>query len=209
MDLQISFFLLFIVFTAGHSLSCYECMGLKGSCADQKVKTCPRESSRCLSTTSVTQTGDATVKIKVQDCAAVCASESMNLGIIKTSSVCCNTDRCNTQDAPDPKTDSNGKTCYYCDEKSCSNTLRCSGSEDHCITATGSFGDPSVVVKGCASKSICDTMKPNTYVQSITCCVGNLCNGAETVTQSANSFKSVTQSIWFLCCFVLSFIVLH
>ncbi|XP_073681090.1 urokinase plasminogen activator surface receptor-like [Garra rufa] len=200
MDLQISVLLLFILFTTGHSLSCYECTSLKGSCTDQKVKTCPRGSSMCSSSTSVTQSADTTAKIKVKDCAAVCASGSLNLGILKKSSVCCNTDQCNTQDAPDPRTDSNGKTCYYCDGKSCSNTLKCSGSEDRCITATGSFGDQSLVVKGCASKSICDVKSPATDVQSITCCEGNLCNGDS---------KSVTQSFRFLCCFLLSFILLH
>uniref|UniRef100_A0A8C1TUM4 Uncharacterized protein n=1 Tax=Cyprinus carpio TaxID=7962 RepID=A0A8C1TUM4_CYPCA len=64
--------------------SCYDCMGLMGSCANQNVKTCPSGSS----------------KLKIKDCAADCASGSMNLGIVKRSSVCCNTDRCNVRDAP-------------------------------------------------------------------------------------------------------------
>ncbi|XP_050958157.1 phospholipase A2 inhibitor gamma subunit B-like [Labeo rohita] len=210
MDLQISLFLLFIIFTAGHSLSCYECTDQKGSCADKKVKSCPRGSSKCISSTAVTQVGNFSAKVKVKDCADVCASGSMNLGIIKKSSVCCNTDRCNTLDAPDPRTDSNGKKCYYCDGKSCSNILSCSGKEDHCITATGSFVDQSLVVKGCASKSICDATTSVTDVQTISCCEGNLCNNDANIgPQSANSAESVTQSFRFLCCFLLSFVLLH
>uniref|UniRef100_A0A8C1S8T8 Lymphocyte antigen 6 family member M5 n=1 Tax=Cyprinus carpio TaxID=7962 RepID=A0A8C1S8T8_CYPCA len=123
--------------TKGHSLSCYECSGQKGSCANQKVKTCPRGFSKCMSTTAVTQVGNDSLKVKVKDCAADCASGSMNLGIVKRSSVCCNTDRCNVRDAPDPSIDSNGKKCYSCDGKNCSNTVSCSGSEDHCITSVG------------------------------------------------------------------------
>uniref|UniRef100_A0A673FRW7 Uncharacterized protein n=1 Tax=Sinocyclocheilus rhinocerous TaxID=307959 RepID=A0A673FRW7_9TELE len=70
----------------GHSLSCYECISLTGSCADQQEKPCP--------------SGTSNINEKMKGCAADCASGSMNLGIVRTSSVCCNTDRCNVQDAP-------------------------------------------------------------------------------------------------------------
>uniref|UniRef100_A0A671PBY4 UPAR/Ly6 domain-containing protein n=1 Tax=Sinocyclocheilus anshuiensis TaxID=1608454 RepID=A0A671PBY4_9TELE len=53
------------------------------------------------------------------------------------------------------------------------------------------------VVKGCVSKDICDSMVSS--VEDISCCEGNLCNGAQ----------SVTQSFLFLCCSLLSFILLH
>ncbi|XP_050958160.1 urokinase plasminogen activator surface receptor-like [Labeo rohita] len=199
MDLQISVFLLFVLFTAGHSLSCYECMGLTGSCSDQKLKTCPSGSSMCMSLTTVAQAGGTTAKAKVKDCAADCASGSINLGIGKNSLACCNTDQCNVQDAPDPSNVPNGKTCYSCDEKSCLNILSCSGTEDRCLKATASFGGQSMAVKGCISKSLCGSGIPVSDVQSISCCEGNLCNGA----------KSVTQSFLFLCCSLLSFILLH
>ncbi|XP_059363306.1 urokinase plasminogen activator surface receptor-like [Carassius carassius] len=123
----------------------------------------------------------------------------MNMGIAKTSLVCCNTDQCNIQDAPDPSSVPNGKTCYSCDEKSCSNILNCSGSEDRCFKATTSVGGQSIVVKGCVSKSICDAETSVRDVQGFSCCEGNLCNGAQ----------SVSQSFMFFCCSLLSFILLH
>ncbi|XP_058613291.1 phospholipase A2 inhibitor NAI-like isoform X1 [Onychostoma macrolepis] len=197
MDLQISVFLLFSLFTAGHSFSCYECMA--ASCVNQNVKTCPSGSSKCMSSTTVIQVGDIRDKWKVKACAADCVSGSMNIGIVKTSSVCCDTDRCNIQDAPDPSNVLNGKKCYSCDEKSCSNILSCSGSEDRCLKATGTIGGQSTV-KGCVSKSICDAETSLLRgVERISCCEGNLCNGAQ----------SVTQSFLFLCCSLLSFILLH
>ncbi|XP_058613457.1 zinc finger BED domain-containing protein 4-like [Onychostoma macrolepis] len=110
--------------------------------------------------------------IKVKDCAADCANPSIS---------------------------PNGKTCYSCDEKSCSNILSCSGSEDRCFKATESFGGQSMVLKGCVSKSICDATTSVGDVQGVSCCEGNLCNDA----------KSVTQSFLFLCCSLLSFILLH
>ncbi|XP_067280421.1 urokinase plasminogen activator surface receptor-like [Pseudorasbora parva] len=196
MDLQISVFLFFILFTAGHSLDCYECLGLTGSCADQKLKTCPGGSSKCMSVTAVTQGGEITVKVKTKDCAPACQNGSMNFGISKVTSSCCNTDQCNFQDAPDPSNIPNGKTCYSCDGQSCSNTVRCSGTEDRCIKATGIS---SVAVKGCASKSMCDPTSFIPNVEDISCCEGNLCNGAQ----------SVTQSFLFLCCSLLSYFLLH
>uniref|UniRef100_A0A9J7XIX8 UPAR/Ly6 domain-containing protein n=1 Tax=Cyprinus carpio carpio TaxID=630221 RepID=A0A9J7XIX8_CYPCA len=199
MDLQISVFLLFLLFTAGHSLSCYECMGLTGSCSDQRVKTCPSGFSKCMSSTTVAQAGGNSAKVMLKDCIADCPSGSMNLGIAKTSFACCNTDQCNVQDAPDPSNVPNGKTCYSCDGQSCSNILSCTGNEDRCLKATASYGEQSLVVKGCVSKSICDTTTSVDDVQSVSCCEGNLCNGVQ----------SVSQSFLFLCCSLLSFILLH
>ncbi|XP_067233065.1 urokinase plasminogen activator surface receptor-like [Chanodichthys erythropterus] len=197
MDLQISVFLLFILFTAGHSLSCYECMSATGSCADQKLKTCPIESSQCKSSTSVAQVGDSILKAK--NCVPACQSGSLNLGTSKTTYSCCTTDQCNLQDAPDPSNVPNGKTCYTCDVQSCSTILNCLGDEDRCVTVTATSVGQSISVKGCASKSICGTTASVHGIGSISCCEGNLCNGDQ----------SVSQSFLFLCCSLLSYFLLH
>ncbi|XP_050949649.1 urokinase plasminogen activator surface receptor-like [Labeo rohita] len=199
MDLQISVFLLFILFAAGHSFSCYECSSLTGSCASQMVKTCPSGFSQCMSSTTVLQDGGISGKAKSKDCADDCISGSMNIGTGKTSFACCNTDQCNILDAPDPSNVPNGKTCYSCDEKSCSNILSCSGSEDRCLKATGTLSGQSTVVKGCVSSSFCDAQRSVRGIESASCCEGNLCNGA----------PSVTQSFLFLCCSLLFFILLQ
>ncbi|XP_051733841.1 prostate stem cell antigen-like [Ctenopharyngodon idella] len=199
MDLQISVFLLFILFTAGHSLRCYECNGLTGSCVGQTVQTCPSGYSQCESLTGVTQIGDITSKEKFKGCAPVCRSGSINFGLVRMTTSCCNTDLCNLQDAPDPSNVPNGKKCYYCDGQTCSKTLSCSGDEDRCITATATSGGQTVVVKGCVSKSFCDATTSVRNVESISCCEGNLCNGAQ----------SVSQSFLFFCCSLLSYFLLH
>ncbi|XP_073680151.1 urokinase plasminogen activator surface receptor-like [Garra rufa] len=162
MDLQVSVFLLFILFTAVNN-----------------------------STT-----------IAAKSCALPigCPSGSINFGIGKIASSCCNTDLCNAQNAPDASVVPNGKTCYYCDGQSCSNTLSCSGSEDRCIKATANLGGQSIVVKGCISKSVCDAVSIlDSFVGGVSCCEGNMCNNA----------ISVTQSFLFLCGSLLSFILLH
>ncbi|XP_043090239.1 fap1 adhesin-like [Puntigrus tetrazona] len=140
-------------------------------------------------------------KNNVQGCSLGCESGSMNLGILKSTYFCCGTSFCNANDAPDPNAIvGNGKTCYYCDGDSCSNILRCSGTEDRCITATKAVGGRDTVVKGCVSKVICDSKTLANSVEDVSCCKGNLCNGDESVPQSVtqsfiqNDDESVTQS---------------
>ncbi|XP_048054002.1 prostate stem cell antigen-like isoform X2 [Megalobrama amblycephala] len=199
MDLQISVFLLFILFTAGHSLSCYECNGLTGSCVDQMELTCPSGSTHCESLTAVTQIGHITSEEKRKGCVSACQNGSINLGLARMTTTCCNTDLCNLQDAPDPSNVPNGKKCYYCDGLTCSNTLSCSGDDDRCITARVASGGPPAVVKGCVSKSFCGATTSVRNVESFSCCEGDLCNGAQ----------SVSQSFLFLCCSLLSYFLLH
>ncbi|KAK7143123.1 hypothetical protein R3I93_014327 [Phoxinus phoxinus] len=198
MDLQLSVFLLFILFTAGHSLKCYECLNPAGSCVGQQTETtCPAGSSHCTSTIVGTQVGGISSTGNTKACAPACLPQSYNVGIIRSTTSCCITDKCNLADVPEPI--ATGKSCYYCDANTCSNTVKCSGIEDRCINGTGNFVfGLSTVVKGCVSKSICDAASAS-GVKSLLCCEGNLCNGAQ----------SVTQSVLFLCCSLLSYFMMH
>ncbi|XP_050949763.1 urokinase plasminogen activator surface receptor-like [Labeo rohita] len=228
MDLQLSVFLLFALFTAGHSLSCYQCPGTTSDSCVQS--TCSNESSSCLAAT--VYSGDNRTVAKGCFISNGCPTGSVHLGSIKASLYCCTTDLCNAQDAPDPKNNTaNGKMCYYCDGQNCSKTLSCSGTEDRCFTQSGTFNGHLLVYKGCVSKSLCDSTTFNPIVSNFTCCEGNLCNGNTDVTQSttqstttqaattksstqgttkgASGAQSVTQSFLFLCFSLLSFILLH
>ncbi|KAK9955021.1 hypothetical protein ABG768_014929 [Culter alburnus] len=195
MDLQISVFLLFVLFTAGHSLSCYDCV--LGSC---RQTTCSSGFTNCY---SATYSYNATVGT-IRGCAPAnsCVNGFVNFGYIKGSTTCCNTDLCNTQDAPEPSNTPNGKKCYSCDgllSQNCTNVLSCSVNEDRCFKE--SVVNQTAVIKGCASKSYCDGTAAivNASLVSFSCCDGNLCNGAQ----------SVSQSFLFLCCSLLSYFLLH
>ncbi|XP_039513334.1 urokinase plasminogen activator surface receptor-like [Pimephales promelas] len=195
MDLQISVFLLFILFTAGQSRSCYQCTSLQGSSCNSGI--CSDGFSNCLGAT--VEVVNFT-KFTAKTCAPlVCPSGSINLGIGKISSYCCDTDLCNNKDATDPSNPTNGNSCYYCDGQNCLNTVKCSGNEDRCIKATGKFGDQTLVVKGCVSKLICDATSFIPSVEGISCCEGNLCNGSQ----------SVTQSVLIFCGSLLSYFLMH
>ncbi|XP_048018574.1 ly6/PLAUR domain-containing protein 3-like [Megalobrama amblycephala] len=259
MDLQISVFLLFILFTAGtktnsfynvpdfkyrsyFSTKCYECMhDPTGSCMKISVQ-CPVGFYKCFSSTMVIEHGFLGLDTEVMNktCAVGCKSGSLNSGKLKISGSCCGTNFCNAIDAPDPRKNiPNGNKCYYCDDQSCSNILSCSGTEDRCVTLRMTLGGALMVLKGCVSKSLCDT-PTSTLIQEFSCCEGNLCNGdkrvSQSVTQSSmynrdkrvtksfiqsfvhksdtqssiyNGAHSVTQSFLFLCSSLLSYFLLH
>ncbi|KAK7143128.1 hypothetical protein R3I93_014332 [Phoxinus phoxinus] len=66
--------------------------------------------------------------------------------------------------------------------------------------SSATSANQTVVVKGCISKSVCDAATSvSVDFGNATCCSGNLCNGAQ----------SVTQSVLFLCCSLLSYFLMH
>ncbi|XP_056301848.1 urokinase plasminogen activator surface receptor-like [Danio aesculapii] len=201
MQSQISVCLLFVLFTAGHSIRCYVCRSLNNPCVNRDVE-CPKTFFKCWSFTTLHYLGNTTIMSKGKECAVNCQNGSSYTGTAMTFSACCDTDLCNAENTPDPRTiAANGLKCYSCDEKSCTNIVNCTGSEDHCKTITqrnakGVSGEP-MVQKGCASKSICDASLA-TSVQGISCCSGNLCNEA----------KSVTKSFLILCFPLITFILM-
>ncbi|XP_018937068.1 lymphocyte antigen 6B [Cyprinus carpio] len=98
MDLQISVFLLFILFTAGHSLICYECVDLMGSCANQNATTCPIGSTSCMSITTVTEVGPIKLTSTTKLCTPLCEPGTQQLPTGSITTQCCNTDLCNAAD---------------------------------------------------------------------------------------------------------------
>ncbi|XP_068072278.1 urokinase plasminogen activator surface receptor-like [Danio rerio] len=205
MDLQISVFLLFVLFTTGESIDCYECASVTDSCADQKVRTCP-ESYSCFSSTSRTELGGVLniTKTKVKGCILSygCLPGYTNFNSLNVSFVCCDTNLCNAKDVSEPAVNSNSlipnaMQCYTCYGQNCSTTIMsCSGNEDHCITVTDNVGGLPFTTQGCASKAVCDTAL--SYRGRSICCSGNLCNGA----------KSETLNLLFLCFSLISFILM-
>ncbi|XP_057216953.1 CD59 glycoprotein-like [Triplophysa rosa] len=186
MQLNIFIVLFLTLFTGGHSLKCYSCRDTSGSCSTQT--TCSMNDTTCASATVVGTLDGNTVTTKFKDCYSpqACGNGSLNLGVLKSavSMQCCNTDLCNSQDVPDYDThDVNGKQCYSCDEKSCFSILNCLGTEDYCITGTENMTSLPVTLKGCASKSVCDATSQATGRFSYSCCQGNLCNNAKSITQ--------------------------
>ncbi|KAL1253418.1 hypothetical protein QQF64_018111 [Cirrhinus molitorella] len=235
MHLQVSIVVLFIPLTGGYSLECYACE--PGQYCQYSTRTC-YDKCRSTKTVDYfgphreeadnRQRERARTPIRIKNKHATCPGtgqkqETMSKGCAnphdcKSWSLgtgcwtreyvaeCCSSYRCNEKYVSvyfshNP----NGKRCYTCDEEDCSKTLSCWGQEDYCFTAYEPSSQQSLATKGCASKSACD-QEPGEILGlngNITCCEGNLCNVAQSGTQSG------TQSFLFLCCSLLSFILLH
>uniref|UniRef100_A0A3B1KAW7 Snake toxin/toxin-like domain-containing protein n=1 Tax=Astyanax mexicanus TaxID=7994 RepID=A0A3B1KAW7_ASTMX len=120
-----------------------------------------------------------------------CVSGSMNLGAMKISvnTKCCSTDLCNSQSVPAlPRGSPNGRKCYTCDNNDCTGIVDCEGDEDHCVNIKSSAGNVMVTLKAVSAKvcvmevrGACSTAGVS---ESVNCCQGNLCNGAESVNLS-------------------------
>ncbi|XP_063344444.1 urokinase plasminogen activator surface receptor-like [Pelmatolapia mariae] len=175
------------------ALKCYECTpDLSGSCT-QTTKECP-SNTQCGSVRATSYAGGLKVAdFKEKGCAAAeeCVQASINFGGSQTliTTKCCTSDLCNSQDAPEGSiSPPNGKKCFYCDGIHCTNTLKCNGDEDHCISTAVTVEGQKVTLKGCASKLICsETQSAQISAiigEEVNCCQGDLCNSASSTSVS-------------------------
>ncbi|KAL6483692.1 hypothetical protein MHYP_G00085640 [Metynnis hypsauchen] len=187
MRLQISLYLICVLFPKALTLKCYQYKpGLPGTCTTTQMD-CP---DQCTTGTIVVDTGGQQQEVRKKTCgiAAECITGSANLGVLKTSVKlkCCNTDLCNSQTVEALSQGSeNGHKCYTCVGDNCTGTVSCEGDEDRCVSTTVTAGDAQKMMKGCASRSFCtagvSTLQTAGVTGSVSCCEGDLCNGAEGV----------------------------
>ncbi|XP_017542708.1 urokinase plasminogen activator surface receptor-like [Pygocentrus nattereri] len=184
MKLGVTLALICALFSKAPALRCYQCMPqLFGDCTDTQTY-CPHQ---CDSKTIVLNFGDQKHEIHSKTCAIAeqCVTGSLNLGHMKMTfnTKCCSTDLCNSQKVTAlPQGSPNGKICYACSKDGCSETVRCEGDEDRCISTTVNSGGVKMTMRGCVSRSLCVGDTTNIEEAGITgdvrCCEGNLCNRA-------------------------------
>ncbi|KAL7859158.1 hypothetical protein SRHO_G00143050 [Serrasalmus rhombeus] len=186
MKLQVTLSLICVLLPKALTLTCNKCVpDLSGTCTDSQVAC----TDRCGSGTVLLNVVGVERTMRTKDCAAAaeCVSGSLNLGAMKMTMnmQCCTSDRCNSQTpAALPFGSSNGKKCYMCIDNDCSGTVSCEGDQDRCISATATASGVQVAMKGCVSRNLCtdaSSMQAAGVTGSVSCCEGNLCNGAEGV----------------------------
>ncbi|XP_063054168.1 phospholipase A2 inhibitor NAI-like [Engraulis encrasicolus] len=177
------------LFCRGAALTCNQCIPVSSpSCTNTETE-CGANS--CGSMTVTTYANNQKLQdMNFKTClpSEQCINGVMNFGLVKTtiSTKCCKTDRCNSQETPELNTNSTatGKKCFTCQGDDCTQMMSCVGSEDRCIKTTVELSGQKVTSKGCASKSICVgdlSAQLGSTAVGLSCCEGDLCNGAKHV----------------------------
>ncbi|XP_062372644.1 urokinase plasminogen activator surface receptor-like isoform X2 [Sardina pilchardus] len=136
----------------------------------------------CASVTEAFFEGDTEIVSNVRCCVQPdhCIAGSINLGVSKRTinTECCGKELCNTKNTPEFNKDDtpNGKKCFTCEGNDCTKTMDCVGNEDHCIKSTTEMNGQIAILKGCASRSICQGNVSGLMGYLSECCEGNLCN---------------------------------
>ncbi|XP_056398533.1 phospholipase A2 inhibitor and Ly6/PLAUR domain-containing protein-like isoform X2 [Hyla sarda] len=192
-------------------------MSLSDAVCNGTSKDCPSGDYSCLLSYIVTSMGGMEIsKMYVRQCAKknVCSrtgSISLPNGRIKTGTTCCSTNDCMPEKPtlPPDSIEKNGlscKTCFTPNSKTCDTDLftDCVGNETMCITqVTTRTGDvpTSTVVKGCATKVLCEPSHQVWKLGTMTVNLENACtNGGVYVRSSLILMVSALWLYWKSSC---------
>ncbi|XP_063798553.1 phospholipase A2 inhibitor and Ly6/PLAUR domain-containing protein-like isoform X2 [Pseudophryne corroboree] len=156
------------------SLTCYHC-NTTGITCDGNDKLCDKMFDTCLTTLTEIRSDKAAGKPVLKSIVKSCGhkqdcnqtySMSFNASYLHASTVCCQGDKCKTENIELPKRElkDNSVKCPSCNDLStkCTNpiTINCTAEENKCITYTASYGSPDVkyIARGCSTPNVC-TMK--------------------------------------------------
>ncbi|KAG7469195.1 hypothetical protein MATL_G00126400 [Megalops atlanticus] len=179
-------------FTAGHALNCTGCTAEDWASCNGTVSACG-ERQKCVSAASELIQALYREKRVTKKVARACVDAGFcnaNLSFnFKYASWKIRT-TCDGIQAPtvSGEAEPNGLRCVGCIAvpSECTKAVECRGEERMCITVTEKVAGNIMVNKGCATRSACkqgvnisDLLGP-VLTGSVSCCEGNLCNGAGT-----------------------------
>ncbi|XP_048357027.1 urokinase plasminogen activator surface receptor-like [Sphaerodactylus townsendi] len=178
-------------------MHCYSCGSADGSCFNSSLAQmrCSRPGEQCVDITSFSEPEEFSQDEQhIKGCGQLTHCQEP-LGFHNGNSFylikCCDSSLCNkeTQDYKASPLPLNGVMCYSCEgnfSQGCApddiTQTRCRGPMNQCLEASGIDGvsGQSLVIKGCASSSWCDSPYTSIYKNlgglHLRCCTEDLCN---------------------------------
>ncbi|XP_043929335.1 phospholipase A2 inhibitor and Ly6/PLAUR domain-containing protein-like [Protopterus annectens] len=150
-------------------LQCFRCTALGSTTCTQTAQNCSAERSNCLTSSVRLEYGMAVQNNSLlKTCSALdfCNKQiTGNFGNAKMTILtdCCTSNLCNLSafNISGLNTTTNGRFCNACSGTSADacvnkyNQTQCTGNQDQCITASGTFFSGISYVSGCASSDLC------------------------------------------------------
>ncbi|XP_038668811.1 urokinase plasminogen activator surface receptor-like isoform X2 [Scyliorhinus canicula] len=167
---------------------CHSCFGESGVCSSKPIQCI---SSSCTTASIKEVINGTSQEYLLKGCGNCFGSLSFNAGpfSVERADRCCQSDNCNNQTvAVEVNTTLNGLMCYGCtpySNQKCSDAktmVNCVGKQTRCLhSSTTGHSNQNVIIKGCASESICNNpdvlkfyeLQPK---QDFYCCKGSGCN---------------------------------
>ncbi|XP_073457302.1 phospholipase A2 inhibitor NAI-like [Aquarana catesbeiana] len=175
---------------SGYSLSCTHCVSSSDSCTGTSMP-CPSGSVCGAQYTETWALGAPTSKEYMMSCIPqnkcnIKGSFTQPKNVrVKMGISCCTSDRCTPSlpSLPRDSSGSNGLTCRSCmstDSTSCytSDTIQCTGDENMCLLQTTKISGKakgSKAIRGCATKSICDSGSLSSSSQGVKTDIKYIC----------------------------------
>uniref|UniRef100_A0A8C5QVB5 UPAR/Ly6 domain-containing protein n=1 Tax=Leptobrachium leishanense TaxID=445787 RepID=A0A8C5QVB5_9ANUR len=178
-SLLLLFGVLLALVSTGYSITCTSCTGF--NCTAGNITCADSNACSTLYSATVTKDGGNLASFAractPKDLCNITKSMSYSNVKVKMAIQCCETDGCNPEfrELPPDNETANGVVCRSCRSESSDScytdeTIECKGNENMCLLQTikiSGIGTGSMSIRGCATKSFCDTTSQSLSVDGI------------------------------------------
>ncbi|XP_043539238.1 phospholipase A2 inhibitor 25 kDa subunit-like [Chiloscyllium plagiosum] len=166
-------------------LTCHSCTA-QGKTCETTQTSCPPGINSCITMSVSTNAGGIKQIMIFKNCGVCERNISLQFGLINVAQICksCSSNLCNDHPFEEEPSNLNGLECYSNSPEGSNamSIVKCTGTQDRCLTASGNFGGVKMELRGCASSEACQAIDQSTMGMQLSytgnCCEPKLCNKA-------------------------------
>ncbi|GCC21355.1 hypothetical protein chiPu_0019824 [Chiloscyllium punctatum] len=167
------------------SLTCLSCTAPSHTCETTQTSCRPGINS-CITMSVSTNAGGMKQFMILKNCGVCEQNTSLQFGSMNVAEICksCSSNLCNNHPFEEGPSNLNGFECYTNspEDSNARSIVKCTGTQDHCLTASSSFGGVKMELRGCASSAACQVINQSITGMQLSytgnCCETKLCNKA-------------------------------